>query len=415
MHPSILARRVPAGRLALPTAWLSTALLLPILPGSTVPADDLAGGLDEPLSAAGIHPAGPRAVRPMGTPTQRYDHGDPTPAEQGMLERVNRARANPGAEAARLGIGLNDGLAAGAIADTPKQPLAFNPQLIASARAHSQWMLDTDTFSHTGANASSAGDRMMAAGYLFSGSWTWGENIAWQGSTGTPNLESFTAQMHDALFKSAGHRQNLCNGGFDELGIGVLPGLFAAGGRTYNAAMATQNFARSAATPAPLLVGVVYRDANGNGAYDPGEGVPGITVVPASGVHYAMTSASGGYAFPYEAGTGSLAVTFSGGTLAAPVARGFARTGANVKLDLEITGQAAPPAFVTGTAAWNPLQGFTVTVSGSPGARFILQQTADLASWTSLATNTLSGTTQTVTLGPTPGAIARLYRLVSVP
>ncbi len=40
----------------------------------------------------------------------------PTAHEQYFLELVNRARANPGAEAARLGLGLNDGLAAGAIA-----------------------------------------------------------------------------------------------------------------------------------------------------------------------------------------------------------------------------------------------------------------------------------------------------------
>ncbi len=41
-----------------------------------------------------------------------YDHGNPTDFEQLMLELVNRARNDPGVEAARLGIGLNDGLIA---------------------------------------------------------------------------------------------------------------------------------------------------------------------------------------------------------------------------------------------------------------------------------------------------------------
>ena len=42
----------------------------------------------------------------------------PTAYEQYFLELVNRARANPGGEAARLGIDLNQGLAAGTISAT---------------------------------------------------------------------------------------------------------------------------------------------------------------------------------------------------------------------------------------------------------------------------------------------------------
>jgi hypothetical protein len=62
---------------------------------------------------------------------------EPTAYEQYILELINRARANPGAEAARLGIDLNQGLAAGTISTAAKQPLAFNPLLIDAARGHS--------------------------------------------------------------------------------------------------------------------------------------------------------------------------------------------------------------------------------------------------------------------------------------
>ena len=108
----------------------------------------------------------------------------PSAYEQYFLELVNRARLDPVGEAARQGIGLNDGLAAGTISTAAKQPLAFSPLLIDAADAHSAWMLATDTFSHTGANGSSPGYRMKAAGYSFTGSWSWGENIAitWGGS-----------------------------------------------------------------------------------------------------------------------------------------------------------------------------------------------------------------------------------------
>ena len=50
--------------------------------------------------------------------------------EQYMLELINRARANPSAEASRYGIGLNDGLAAGTITTAAKQPLAPQQNLI---------------------------------------------------------------------------------------------------------------------------------------------------------------------------------------------------------------------------------------------------------------------------------------------
>src|ERR1044071_5072542 len=95
----------------------------------------------------------------------------PTDYEQYLVELVNRGRADPSAEAARYGIALNEGLAAGTISTAAKQPLAINPYLTDGARTHSQWMIDTDTFSHTGSGGSDPGDRMTAAGYSFTGSW----------------------------------------------------------------------------------------------------------------------------------------------------------------------------------------------------------------------------------------------------
>src|SRR5215218_3843830 len=99
----------------------------------------------------------------------------PTDYEQYMLELLNRARANPSAEASRLGISLNEGLPAGTITSTAKQPLAFNTNLIDAARKHSAWMIANDTFAHAGENNTDPGDRMTAAGYDFSGTWGWGE------------------------------------------------------------------------------------------------------------------------------------------------------------------------------------------------------------------------------------------------
>ena len=55
----------------------------------------------------------------------------------------------------------------------------------------------------------------------------------------------------------------------------------------------------------PMLTGVVYNDDNSNGQYDSGEGVAGVTVTVNGGAYYAVTSASGGYAFPLVNADGS--------------------------------------------------------------------------------------------------------------
>ena len=93
-----------------------------------------------------------------------------TAAEQYLLELINRARLDPVAEAARLGVDLNQGLAAGTIRGQAQQVLAHDSRLETSAQDHSAWMLAADVFSHTGAGGSSATQRMQEAGYCFGAS-----------------------------------------------------------------------------------------------------------------------------------------------------------------------------------------------------------------------------------------------------
>ncbi|MBD0270827.1 MAG: calcium-binding protein [Acetobacteraceae bacterium] len=283
----------------------------------------------------------------------------PTAYEQYFLELVNRARANPGAEAARLGIDLNQGLSAGTIANTAKQPLAMNQFLNDSAQTHSDWMLATDTFSHTGANASSPGDRMKAAGYAFTGSWTWGENISirWGGTPAESN--ALVEGFHDGLFKSAGHRTNILGDAYKEVGIGIGFGEY----KGSNGADATQNFARSGAST--FLTGVAFDDKDGDRFYDPGEGLGKLIVSAQSstGAAYSTTTwDAGGYQIALPAG--EYTVTFSGGGLAAPIAKAAKVGSGNVKLDLDAdAGAPIPPpptgSVLRGTAGADTLAGGT--------------------------------------------------------
>ncbi|MCP4692122.1 MAG: hypothetical protein GY859_29015 [Desulfobacterales bacterium] len=68
-----------------------------------------------------IRRGAPRVDDPVSKSAASYECGNPTPAEQAHLDAVNRARANPLAEAARLDIDLFEGVAPGAI-DRPRPP-----------------------------------------------------------------------------------------------------------------------------------------------------------------------------------------------------------------------------------------------------------------------------------------------------
>ena len=226
----------------------------------------------------------------------------PTAYEQYLLELINRARLNPLSEANSLEIDLNQGLDANAISSSAKQPLAFSLLLIDAARSHSQWMLDEDVFQHQGSGGSSPGDRIRNAGYQFTGSWTWGENIGYTGTTGTLEPSSATLSVHQGLFKSPGHRVNILSNSFREVGLATLTGDY----QGYNSLMVTQKFAKSGSDV--FLTGVAFDDsAVDDDFYSVGEGLAGIEVTATrqsdNRQFTTTTMTSGGYQLALEAGT----------------------------------------------------------------------------------------------------------------
>ena len=263
----------------------------------------------------------------------------PSAYEQYMLEMINRARLNPQAEADLYGIGLNDGLAANTISDDPKQPLVFNSLLINSARSHSQWMLDTDTFSHTGVGGTSSHQRMKNAGYQFTGSWRSGENLGYQGTTGTVNLTSFTEYIHQGLFESSGHRTNILQSDYREIGLGNLTGDF----RGYNSLMVTQNLAKSGSDV--FLTGVAYDDlVIEDDFYTIGEGLAGIEVkaidTSDNSVYTTITMDEGGYQMALPVGTYD--VSFYDNNQTIGNIRQITIDSENIKLDLDTSNLPLP-------------------------------------------------------------------------
>jgi Ca2+-binding RTX toxin-like protein len=225
--------------------------------------------------------------------------------EQYMLELVNAERLRVGAQA-----------------------LAFDGALNQAADGHSAWMIASDTFSHTGSGGSTPTQRMIAAGFDFVGSWASAENIAWASTRGAAGFQDEVKLLHENLMASAGHRANILNGTYREIGIGFATGEY----QSWDSAFVTQNFALTRTNP--FLTGVAFDDRDGDHFYDPGEGLGGVAVTAVSGTglrYTTTTTATGGYDLGLPAGAYN--VTFSGGAFAT-VTRQVTIGSANVKLDL---------------------------------------------------------------------------------
>ena len=265
-------------------------------------------------------------------------------AEQYLVELINRARLDPAAEAKRYGVSLNQGLSNGSIDTSAKQVLAPNVKLENAATNHSKWMLNKDVFSHTGAGGSSAGDRMEDAGYRFSGSWSWRENLAWTGSTGSVSMARAIREHHEGLYRSAGHRENTFAKGITEIGIGQVAGKFMYQGVNFNASMLTEKFAKSGS--ASFVTGVAYRDGDKNKFYSIGEGQKDFWF--RGGGDKDLTAGSGGYAIKVG-DRNAVDVTIGRGTKTLAVVEVDTSDG-NVKLDLVTARNGNKELYLSGSA-----------------------------------------------------------------
>jgi uncharacterized protein YkwD len=104
-------------------------------------------------------------------------------------------------------------------------PLAADAALQRAATAFAQDMVTRRFFDHTSPDGGTMLDRLKAGGWLpASGAWTAGENIAWgAGDVGTP------ARIVAAWMASPGHRANILQAAFTQIGLGIVAGAPQAG------------------------------------------------------------------------------------------------------------------------------------------------------------------------------------------
>jgi uncharacterized protein YkwD len=133
--------------------------------------------------------------RPASTPNTAKAESTPAPA-------VTRADSGPTGRVLEL---VNAERAKGGCS-----PVTVDAKLTKAAQNHSQDMADHTNMSHTGSDGSSMTDRLGRVGYAYRSA---GENVA----AGYGTAES----VMDGWMNSPGHKANILNCGFKEIGIGL--------------------------------------------------------------------------------------------------------------------------------------------------------------------------------------------------
>lgn len=306
-----------------------------------------------------------------------YAFGNPTAEEQQYIEYINRARANPPAEGARLAATADADVVSAynyfsvdkammqtefnAIPAAP--PVAPHASLTSSARSHSQWMLTTGTQAHDETNpANTPWDRITAAGYTFSNA---GENIyayaksVWHGHAG---FEVDWGGTLGGMQDPRGHRDTIHDPDLREIGVGVVLGTNNTVSPVAGPQLVTQDFGTRFSSP-NLGTGVAYYDLNSNNFYDIGEGISGLTVNMTGTTTYCTTAAGGGWVVPApNTSAATRTMTFSGLNVNQTASIVFP-SGQNAKADLKLAYN--PPSITsTSTATADTVHNLTFNAVG---------------------------------------------------
>lgn len=260
---------------------------------------------------------------------------EPTAEETLILEYINRARADPAAEARRI---LESGERIPSDVDKamferemaalpPAPPLVFNLQLLDAARKHAHYMILNEQ-SHDqvegrpGFTGKSMGDRIRAAGYRGSSMAenafktarnAWNSHVAFEVDWGPGGA--------GGMQPGRGHRVNIHNPGYRELGAGAVPH-----GSQFSV---IHNFG---SRKVRLAGGVAYFDKNNNGFYDIGEGRGGVGI-SVQGGGAVKTWDSGAFALEIPSNQAvSLTAEYDG----LRFSRQYPASGDNIKFDFVI-------------------------------------------------------------------------------
>jgi hypothetical protein len=358
--------------------------------------------------------------------TQYTADGAPTGLEEEIRWRVNRGRFDSASENQTRGTAYSDVPAAAG-------PLAPNQSLTLAARHQSEDMATHNVFQHATVTGSAyynpvtqpnPWDRMTAEGYIWNNA---GENIA----AGYGSAEA----VYLGWWNSTGHRQNMYNSALREIGDGY----YYSASSTYRSYY-TMDLGSSGSSS--FFTDTLFRDTNGNGVYDQGEGVTGVAVkLVAAGTlvgSFDISTAVGSFAVPLQSiASGVLTQVLLSNTTAASVTLTIPQTySTSSSLTLVAGEQLVYGTFTKPASAQNVgLRNLSVsapavvrpslaaTRSGlnmllqwpsAVGQQYQPQYTTNLVSWFNLTPNSQAGTGSPLsyTDSSAAGAGARFYRLL---
>jgi hypothetical protein len=239
------------------------------------------------------------------------DGAHPSGHEQQMMWLMNRARANPTQEGVWLATSshpeiagprdyfqVNVTLLQSEFASYgAKPPAAFDRRLYEAAQQHSAYLISIDGQNHDGQF-----DRVVAAGFHMVEARGNVFSFARSGIYAHAGFNIDWGTEPDGMQTGRGHRMAVMSvdGNYTNVGLAMVPENNPA--TSVGPLVTTGNYARAADGYEDhyntFIVGTVWRDGNGNGLYEPGEGIGGVTVRPDGGPYYAVTADSGGYAVP---------------------------------------------------------------------------------------------------------------------
>ncbi|MFD9795761.1 CAP domain-containing protein [Streptomyces sp. NPDC059070] len=198
---------LPAGHLLAPGADSSVT---PSPPATAAPTRSAAPA-KSPATRPEPRPGTPKPATPRTAPgTGTTSAGGPTDNRPPSRKPAPRPGGGPATGTAAEYVRQVVALANAERAKAGCSPLRADTRLDSSARAHADDMAARDYYEHDSPEGRDAGDRMSAAGYAWH---KWGENI--HRGPKTPE-----AAMRDWM-NSPGHRANILDCGFKDIGVGV--------------------------------------------------------------------------------------------------------------------------------------------------------------------------------------------------
>ncbi|MFJ3660254.1 CAP domain-containing protein [Streptomyces sp. NPDC090119] len=193
------------GRATAPEAAKTTAAAQPVRTAQPVKTAKPATAKPAVAKSAAAKPVSAPTVRQVSTrpsPAQTATAAAPSTPQPAATASGDVARVVELVNAERAKVGCS--------------PVQLNSTLSKAAQDHSADMAAHNTMSHTGSDGSDPGSRITAAGYQWS---AYGENVAYGYST--------PEQVMDGWMNSAGHRENILNCSYKEIGVGLAqPGSY---------------------------------------------------------------------------------------------------------------------------------------------------------------------------------------------